>query len=81
MSAGPVSRWAHFLTSACQVTEERAEPAASGGTLSASLSSDDIIHTTPPLNRPHIPLPVSSMFDSGEDFSFDEFLTDEISNS
>lgn len=73
VSTGPGSKWARFLSSDCQVTEEREEPSASGWSQSASLSCNDIIHQAPPLTRPRPPFPVSSMFQSGDDFSFDEF--------
>lgn len=68
-----MSKWARFLSSDCQATEEREEPSASGWSQSAALSCNDIIHQAPPLARPHPPFPVSSMFQSGDDFSVDEF--------
>lgn len=73
VSTGPMSKWARFLSSDCQATEEREEPSASGWSQSASLSCNDIIHPAPPLTRPRPPFPVSSMFQSGDDFTFDEF--------
>ncbi|XP_041799832.1 MRN complex-interacting protein [Chelmon rostratus] len=67
-----------FLSSDCQVNDE---PSSTGRSQSAgraaSLCCNDIIHQTPPTIRPHPLLPVSSMFESSEDFSFDEFLTAE----
>ncbi|XP_051276078.1 MRN complex-interacting protein isoform X2 [Dicentrarchus labrax] len=74
-----VSRWAQFLSSDCQVSEEEEEPAASGRSQSvgraASLSCNVII--TPPSSRPRPLLPVSSMFQSGDEFNFDDdFLND-----
>ncbi|XP_054453136.1 MRN complex-interacting protein-like [Anoplopoma fimbria] len=71
VSSGPVSRWACFLPSDCH---EGAGPSISGRGQSVggavSLSCDDISQA-PPLTRSiH---PVSSMFESGEDFSFEDF--------
>ncbi|XP_068571424.1 MRN complex-interacting protein [Cebidichthys violaceus] len=69
VSSGPVSRWACFLRSDFQVEGE--EPSVSGGSQSVggavSLSCNDII------SQARTILPVSSMFESGEDFSFDDF--------
>ncbi|XP_033485631.1 MRN complex-interacting protein isoform X2 [Epinephelus lanceolatus] len=71
---GPVSRWAQFLSSDCQVEEE---PSASGWSQTvvgaAPLSCNNTINEAPPFTRPRPLLPASSMFESGEDFSFDEF--------
>ncbi|XP_070818330.1 MRN complex-interacting protein [Chaetodon trifascialis] len=79
VSGGPLTRWACFLRSDCKVNEEGEEPSISGWTQSvggaALLSCNDIIHHSPPPVQPRPLLPVSSMFESGEDFSFDEFLT------
>ncbi|XP_076595087.1 MRN complex-interacting protein [Chaetodon auriga] len=78
VSGGSLTRWACFLRSDCQVNEEREEPSLSGTQSvggGASLFCNDIIHQTPPPTQPRPLLPVSSMFESGEDFSFDEFLT------
>ncbi|XP_059202578.1 MRN complex-interacting protein [Centropristis striata] len=57
-STGPVSRWAGFLSTDCQA-DEGEEPAASGRS-----------HAVRPLEKPRPLLPVS-MFESGEDFSWD----------
>nr|XP_046262046.1 MRN complex-interacting protein [Scatophagus argus] len=78
VSSGPVSRWARFLSSDCQVHEEGEELSVNGRSQSmceaASLSHNDTIQQTPPLARPHPMLTVSSMFQSGDDFD-DEFFT------
>ncbi|XP_049898501.1 MRN complex-interacting protein [Epinephelus moara] len=74
VSTGPVSRWAQFLSSDCQVEEE---PSASGWSQTvvgaAPLSCNNTINEAPPFTRPRPLLPASSMFESGDDFSFDEF--------
>lgn len=78
VSGGQLSGWARVLSSDCQVNKEREEPSVSGRSQTlgggASLCCN-IIHQTPPTTRPRPSLPVSSMFESGEEFSFDEFLT------
>lgn len=77
-STGPVSSWARFLSSDCQVKAEGEGPSGSGRShhmgRAASLPCNDT-NQTPPLARTRPLLPVSSMFESGEEFSFDEFLT------
>ncbi|XP_045886935.1 MRN complex-interacting protein [Micropterus dolomieu] len=77
-STGPVSSWARFLSSDCQVKAEGEGPSASGRSHhmggAASLPCNDT-NQTPALARTRPLLPVSSMFESGEEFSFDEFLT------
>ncbi|XP_038556066.1 MRN complex-interacting protein isoform X2 [Micropterus salmoides] len=77
-STGPVSSWASFLSSDCQVKAEGEGPSGSGRSRhmggAASLPCNDT-NQTPPLARTRPLLPVSSMFESGEEFSFDEFLT------
>ncbi|KAL7394800.1 hypothetical protein ABVT39_004323 [Epinephelus coioides] len=74
VSTGPVSRWAQFLSSDCQVEEE---PSASGWSQTvvgaAPLSCNNTMNEAPPFTRPRPLFPASSMFESGEDFSFDEF--------
>ncbi|XP_040903431.1 MRN complex-interacting protein [Toxotes jaculatrix] len=80
LSTGPVSRWTHFLSSDCKEQEE-VGPSASGRGQSeggaTSLPCGDII------SRPHPSLPVSSLFEIGEEFSFDdeEFVTGRRENS
>ncbi|XP_039668527.1 MRN complex-interacting protein isoform X3 [Perca fluviatilis] len=72
MSSGPACRWSCFLSSSESQTEG-AEPLVSGRSQTvggaASLPCNDVITQA----RPRPLLPVSSMFDSGEDFSFDDF--------
>lgn len=74
-STGPASRWAHFLSSDSQV-EKGERPSVSGWSQlvggAAPLSCNDIIGETLLLTQPRPLLPVSSMFESGEDFNFDE---------
>ncbi|XP_026199158.1 MRN complex-interacting protein isoform X2 [Anabas testudineus] len=65
LKTGPVFRWACFLSSDCLVHEGEVPPV--GGVID---HSSHIIKTSQPL------LPVSSMFESGRDFSFDEFLSE-----
>uniref|UniRef100_UPI0037E870C5 MRN complex-interacting protein isoform X2 n=1 Tax=Semicossyphus pulcher TaxID=241346 RepID=UPI0037E870C5 len=77
VGTSPVSRWARFLSSDCQV-KEREEPVSglSQSVGGAALSSrKGITSQTPPLTRPRPLLPVSSMFESGDEFTFDDFLS------
>ncbi|XP_070693392.1 MRN complex-interacting protein isoform X2 [Pempheris klunzingeri] len=78
VGAGSVSRWARFLSSDCQVKEGE-EPSVSGRSQSVGGgASRSCISHAPPSDMPRPLLPVSSMFESGEEFSFDdEFLTAE----
>ncbi|KAM6951934.1 MRN complex-interacting protein [Lycodopsis pacificus] len=69
VGSGAVSRWACFLRPDFQ--EEAEEPSVSGRSQSVggavSLSCDDII------SQARATLPVSSMYENGENFSFDDF--------
>ncbi|XP_022617066.1 MRN complex-interacting protein [Seriola dumerili] len=73
LSTAPVSKWTWFLSSDCQVQEGK-EPSISGQNQpmdrATSLSCDVI--------RPHPLRPGSSLFETEEEFSFEdeEFLTD-----
>lgn len=73
LNAGTVGEWAHFLTSDCQVTEEREGPSASGWSQTSTLACSDLNYEGPRSHMPCPPHPVSSMFQSGDDFSLDEF--------
>ncbi|XP_047190347.1 MRN complex-interacting protein isoform X2 [Scophthalmus maximus] len=68
VSSGPVSRWPLFLSSDCQV-QNGEKPSVSGWTRqvggATSLPCGDIITSSRPL------LPVSSLFETEEDFSFE----------
>ncbi|XP_039975695.1 MRN complex-interacting protein isoform X2 [Xiphias gladius] len=75
-TSGPVSRWTRFLSTGCQV-QEGEEPSFSGRSQpiggATSLSCGDAISSAPPLR------PVLSMFEIGDEFSFDdeEFLSEQ----
>ncbi|XP_030594642.1 MRN complex-interacting protein isoform X2 [Archocentrus centrarchus] len=68
----PATRWSCFLSPECKVQEE--EPAVCGQTQSLGGASDPSRSSI--ISRPHPLLPASSMFESGEEFNFDDdFLT------
>ncbi|XP_042349611.1 MRN complex-interacting protein [Plectropomus leopardus] len=72
VNTGLASRWTRFLSSDCQAVEGE-DPQVSGRSQTvgsaAPPSCNDIVNNT----RPRPPLPVPSLFESGEDFNFDEF--------
>ncbi|XP_026186670.1 MRN complex-interacting protein isoform X2 [Mastacembelus armatus] len=66
----PVSGWCRFLSSDHQVREE-------GPSANLQLGGTDYMPCHDIITRPRPPRPVSSMFESGEDFSYSgEFLSD-----
>ncbi|XP_034545822.1 MRN complex-interacting protein isoform X2 [Notolabrus celidotus] len=76
VNSGLVSRWSCFLRSDSEVQE--GEGASDSGWShkvgeASSLTCSDVI--TQPLARPRPLLPVSSIFESGDEFCFDDFLS------
>ncbi|XP_051810181.1 MRN complex-interacting protein [Acanthochromis polyacanthus] len=73
VSSGMASRCARFLSTGCQVQVAKG---LSGGGWSQCIGGATAM-SCPDLAQPRPPLPVSSMFESGDDFSFDDddFLT------
>ncbi|XP_023119101.2 MRN complex-interacting protein [Amphiprion ocellaris] len=73
VSSVTASSCAHFLSADCQVQLAKGSPV--GGWSQCIGGATAMSH--PDLAKPRLQLPVSSMFESGEDFSFDDddFLT------
>ncbi|XP_068181533.1 MRN complex-interacting protein [Antennarius striatus] len=71
VTSGPESRWARFLSSDCQ--ETALEPSVSGRS-----QFNDVFDKIPPIEKLR-PLSHVSMFQTDDDFGFDEFLTTDVS--
>ncbi|XP_030001384.1 MRN complex-interacting protein isoform X2 [Sphaeramia orbicularis] len=79
-SSGSGSKWTRFLSAVCPKGEELNV----GGVISGSGDTPPLpspsfrcvnnVQQTPPLARPRPLLPVSSLFDSGDDFSFSDMF-------